>query len=259
MLNIQEQYIQTQQGQLYAKMWQFEASQKAAIVLLHDSLGCVALWRDFPAQLAQLTQRSVIAYDRLGFGHSSEHPTLLQTDFVVSEASQDFKAVLAAFAVQDFVVFGHSVGGGMAVACAAVYPERCVALICESAQAFNEDQTQQGIGVAAESFKDPEQVARLAKYHQHKAQWVLDAWINTWLSPVFQHWNLDQQAQQVLAPSLILHGEFDEYGSQAHPQRFAAHITQAKVNILAGCHHIPHREQPEQVLELLQDFLADLA
>ncbi len=254
-----EQYIQTQQGQLYSKCWQVEGSLKAPIILIHDSLGCVALWRDFPAQLAQVTQRSVIAYDRLGFGQSSVHPKSLALDFVVTEATHAFQAVLQAFDIDEFVVFGHSVGGGMAVACAATYPQQCVALITEAAQAFNEDKTKHAIQVAAESFKDPQQLARLAKYHADKAQWVLDAWVNTWLSAGFSAWHLDEQAQKVQAPSLILHGEYDEYGSLAHPECFAAHIgTFATVKILEGCHHVPHKEQPDYVLKTIQDFLANV-
>ena len=254
-----EKMISMPHGQIYAKQWQIEGSLKAPIILLHDSLGCVALWRDFPAQLAQVTQRSVIAYDRLGFGQSSIHPSQLKLDFVVDEATHAFQAVLQAFDIDQFVVLGHSVGGGMAVACAATYPKQCVALITEAAQAFNELKTKQGIQAAAESFQEPEQVARLAKYHADKAQWVLDAWINTWLSEGFATWHLEQEAAQIQAPSLILHGEYDEYGSNAHPQRFAAHIgALATVKILEGCHHVPHKEQPDYVLKTIQDFLANV-
>lgn len=255
-----EQYIQTQHGQLYSKCWQVEGSLKAPIILIHDSLGCVALWRDFPAQLAQVTQRNVIAYDRLGFGQSSVHPKSLALDFVVTEATQDFSAVLKAFNIQAFVVLGHSVGGGMAVACAANYPKQCVALITEAAQAFNEAQTQAGIQAAQKNFQDPEQVARLAKYHADKANWVLDAWIKTWLSDGFRTWHLDEEAKKVQVPSLILHGEYDEYGSKAHPERFASQIgEQAIMKIVAGCHHVPHKEQPDYILKTIQDFLAHIA
>ena len=252
--------IQTRDGILYAKIWQIEGSLKAPIILLHDSLGCVTLWRDFPAQLAQVTQRNVIAYDRLGFGKSTQHLKQLPLDFVQREAQQDFQAVLQALNVQAFVVLGHSVGGGMAVACAAADPKHCVALITEAAQAFNEDKTKTGIQAAAENFQDPEQVARLTKYHADKANWVLKAWIDTWLSKDFSTWNLDAEAAQVQAPSLILHGEYDEYGSRAHPERLASHIgEQAVMKIVEGCHHVPHKEQPDYVLKTIQDFLANLA
>lgn len=244
-------------GQLYAQHWHIDSPQ-APIILLHDSLGSVALWRDFPEKLAQTTQRSVIAYDRLGFGQSSPHPDQLQPDFVLTEATNAFAAVLDYFQLQQFVVFGHSVGGGMAVGCAAAYPERCEGLIIESAQAFNETQTLEGIRLAQKSFQEPAQWQRLEKYHADQTAWVLSAWIDTWLSDAFADWHLDASAQQVQAPSLILHGEYDEYGSLAHPQRFAQHIQHSQVKILAGCHHVPHREQTAEVLQHIQAFCHNL-
>ena len=157
------------------------------------------------------------------------------------------------------MVLGHSVGGGMAVACAAAYPRQCIALIAEAAQAFNEDKTKHAIQVAAESFQDPQQLARLAKYHADKAPWVLDAWVNTWLSAGFSAWHLDEQAQKVQAPSLILQGEFDEYVSLKHPQRLAAQIgTQASIKIIAASQHVPHQQYADEVLNSIQDFLAQL-
>ena len=255
-----QKYIATPLGQLFSQAWQVKSCDKAPIILLHDSLGCVELWRDFPSQLAHMTQRTVIAYDRLGFGKSSLHPAQLDADFVVSEAIEDFKALLAAYEVNNFVVMGHSVGGGMAVACAAAYPQQCVALITEAAQAFNDEKIRQEIQAAANIFQNPQQLARLAKYHAEKAQWVLDAWVSTWLSPAFEHWHIDQQAALVQAPSLILHGELDEYGSLAQPERFKANLADlAQVHIIQGGHHILHKQQPDLVLKIIQDFLARVA
>ena len=202
----------------------------------------------------------MIAYDRLGFGKSNLHPAQLDADFVVSEATENFKALLVAYELDDFVVMGHSVGGGMAVACAAVYPQQCVALITEAAQAFNDDKIRREIQAAGQLFQDPQQLARLAKYHGEKAQWVLGAWVNTWLSPKFEHWHIDQQAALVQAPSLILHGELDEYGSLAQPERFKANLADlAQVHIIQGGHHILHKQQPHLVLKIIQDFLARVA
>lgn len=258
MITTSENIINTPRGQLYSCMWQVE-SEQAPIILLHDSLGCVALWRDFPEQLAQSTQRSVIAYDRLGFGQSSLHPQQLQANFVTQEAQDDFAQVLAAYAVQQFVVMGHSVGGGMAIACAATYPKQCVALITEAAQAFNDDQIRQEIQNAANLFQDPQQLARLAKYHGDKAKWVLDAWVNTWQSAAFRDWNLDECTHLVQAPSLILHGEHDEYGALAHPQRLAENLGDfVQLRIISGGKHILHKEQPELILTTIHDFLADV-
>ncbi|MBV8275024.1 MAG: alpha/beta fold hydrolase, partial [Verrucomicrobia bacterium] len=112
-----EMWINTDDGRLYAKHWSgsMTGTERPPIVLLHDSLGCVELWRDFPARLARVTGRSVIAYDRLGFGKSDPHPSRLGVDFVRQEARGGFSALIRQLDVERFIVFGHSVGGGMAL------------------------------------------------------------------------------------------------------------------------------------------------
>ncbi|WP_144639236.1 alpha/beta fold hydrolase [Bordetella genomosp. 13] len=246
--------IQTDQGGLFVRRWSPGADGFGAeppIVLLHDSLGCVELWRDFPAHLAAATGRDVIAYDRLGFGRSDPHPgTLPPLHFIRNEADEGFRSVREALALERFVLFGHSVGGGMAVACAARYPSACAGLISESAQMYAEDRTLNGIREAKQAFSDPVQVQRLAKYHGDKAEWVLHAWIDSWLAPEFASWSLDEELGQVRSPVLSLHGDTDEYGSVDHPARIASLAPgDVTVHILPACGHVPHREQEDVVLE----------
>lgn len=258
-LQVQEHWIPAEHGPLFAKSWQPASGQaRAPLVLLHDSLGCVDLWRDFPAQLAQVLQRQVIAYDRLGFGRSAAHPGRLGSSaFIHAEAQGDFQRVRQALGIGRFIAIGHSVGGGMAVGCAAQHAADCEGLVTMAAQAFVEDRTVQGIEDAQHLFADPAQVARLAKYHGDKAQWVLDAWILSWLSPAFADWTLDADLAQVHCPSLVLHGELDEYGSRLHLERIAKGVQgTASSHLLQGCGHVPHREQTQLVLDLVQAWLA---
>lgn len=243
--------------QLYVKTWTPKQLQTATpIILLHDSLGSVELWRDFPKQLAEITQRQVIAYDRLGFGKSSANPQKLDIDFVAKEASSAFAAVLKQLTIQEFIVMGHSVGGAMATCCAAHYAQQCKALITISAQTMVEELTLSGIREAKIMFQELQQFDRLKKYHAEKAQSVLDAWTETWLSDEFRTWQLDDYLKQVHCPLLVIHGELDEYGSLAQPQRFidcSSGLTQ--MNIISGAHHMPHKEQPALVLSIIQTFL----
>lgn len=262
-LNITEAWIDieniTEKGKIFAKHWQVNSHQQhTPIILLHDSLGSVQLWRDFPEQLAQTTERDVIAYDRLGFGQSSAHPSTLALDFVSDEAQQCFAHVLQYFQIQNFIVMGHSVGGGMATCCATTYPTRCQALITLSAQSMVEERTLNGIRQAKVAFQQDGQIDRLKKYHGEKAQWVLNAWTETWLSEQFSTWRLDDFLQQVHCPLLCMHGEFDEYGSIEQPQRFVQQTKgSSQLQIIQGAYHMPHKEKPEQVLKLIQDFLID--
>ena len=255
-----DRWITTDRGTLFARMWVPSGPRPdtdATILLFHDSLGCVELWRDFPEQLARATGRAVVAYDRLGFGRSDAHPGPLPASFIRDEAEQVVPRLRKALRIDRLIPFGHSVGGGMAVSTAARLGDACVALVTESAQSFVEDHTLAGIRRARDAFEQPGQVERLARYHGAKARWVLDAWTETWLAPAFADWSLDDDLRGVRCPTLALHGDGDEYGSARHPERIAA-LTRgpSRAVILEGGGHVPHREQPARVLDEVTRFLA---
>lgn len=253
-------FVEAEGGRLFVRSWPSPSATRAApILLLHDSLGCVRLWRGFPARLAEATGRRVIAYDRLGFGRSDPHPGRLQPDFIPEEARTGLAAIRAAMGVREMILVGHSVGGGMAVAAGAFFGEDTQAVVTIAAQSFIEPRTISGIEAAQQAFRDPDQFARLALYHGDKAQWVLDAWTRTWLDPDFAGWTLDDPLCRLLCPILVIHGDSDEYGSEAQPERIAAKAAgRAQVEILPGGGHLPHREQPDLVTRLIADFLKPL-
>lgn len=253
--------VPTTDGQLFVKRWQPEGrAVKAPIVLMHDSLGSVALWREFPEQLAAATGREVIAYDRLGFGQSEPNPHALSPRFVENEVVAGFTPVLQALALDAFVMLGHSVGGGMASFVAAASPQQCKALITESAQSFVEDRTLEGIRAARDNFALPGQLERLARYHGDKAAWVLSAWVDTWLSEPFAHYRLDAALKQVHCPVLAIHGELDEFGSLIHPENICTWAQgPCEAEIIAGGGHVPHRELPERITGRIAAFLSKIA
>jgi pimeloyl-ACP methyl ester carboxylesterase len=258
MTQVRDHGIAHPRGRLFARSWAPAGGESSAapIVLLHDSLGCVELWRDFPAALCEATGRRVVAYDRLGFGRSDARDDKLALNFIADESRSYFPVVLKHFGIERFVVFGHSVGGGMAVNCAAEWPAVCEALITVSAQAFVEDRTVQGLRVAKEQFKEPGQMERLARYHGDKARWVLDAWLETWLSPEFAAWSLTEVLPRVSCSVLAIHGAEDEYGSARHPELIGERAGgSAQVELLEGTGHMPHRERASQVVELAADWL----
>ncbi len=257
--NIQttEQFIPAPGGKILTKTWTPHSLQNPLpILLFHDSLGCIEMWRDFPARLCSKTGRKVVAYDRLGFGRSDARTTLPSVRFVNEEAEVYLPAVLKDLAINEFTIFGHSVGGGMAVTSAGQFPKQCKAIITESAQAFVEDRTREGISKAAVDFAGPETFARLQKYHGEKTQWVLDAWIKVWLSQDFATWSLQADLPKVHCPVLAIHGDKDEYGSVRFPEMIAALTAGfSQKEVLKDCGHVPHREKTGLILNLVQDFL----
>lgn len=243
-------------GSLFVRRWSSGPGDRPPLILLHDSLGSVEQWRDFPQALANATRTEVIAYDRLGFGKSTPRAARPSADFVADEAVTFFPALERALGLTRFVLFGHSVGGAMALAIAAAEREACAAVITEAAQAFVEPRTLAGIRAARAQFDRPEQFAKLTRWHGEKARWVLDAWAGVWLSPQFRSWSLDEQLPLVRCPVLAIHGDLDEYGSVEFPRRITGRAGgPSELAILEGCGHLPHRERRGDVLRLSAAFL----
>lgn len=260
-LDVREAWIDTMRGRIFAKAWGpvGTTAARAPLVLFHDSLGSVTLWRDLPERLARATGRGVLAYDRLGFGCSDPYPGALPPSFIDDEAEGTFADVRNHFGLRHFVPAGHSAGGGMAVVAAGTYPEASEALIVESAPVFVEDRTREGLRQAKEFFAQPGQLDRLRKYHGSKAEWVLSAWIDTWLSPAFAAWRLDPYLPAVRCPTLVIHGKQDEYLSPRQAERIATLTTgPAETKLLPNSGHIPHQDHPETVIAAVAAFLGGL-
>jgi pimeloyl-ACP methyl ester carboxylesterase len=206
--------------------------------------------------LAQRLRRPVIAYDRLGFGRSDARTRLPGTDFIEREAEVYFPALCDQLGLSGFSLFGHSVGGGMAVTIAARMQTMCRSAVVVSAQAYVEQRTIDGVRQAKQFFGEPEQFARLTRWHGTKADWVLRAWTDVWLSDAFQCWSLKTELHQIECPMLVIHGEEDEYGSLAFPQFIADHSrADTTVMILAKCGHSPHQTHTSDVLDMVYGFL----
>lgn len=248
-----DKYFDIQGGQVFTRIWKKE-NNLVPVILLHDSLGCVDTWRDFPENLSNHLNRTVVAYDRLGFGKSSERTSLPNYGFIEEETSIVAK-LAQALEFDDFILYGYSVGGAMSLI-ASKNNSHCKAVVTVSAQAFVEEQTKAGIIQAKNFYQDPLKFDKLKKYHGDKTSWVFKAWTDTWLSPAFANWNLLTHLPQVLCPVLVIHGDKDEYGSLAFADGIATTVAgPSKKVILSNCGHIPHREYEAEVLSEVKTFL----
>lgn len=254
---VEDRFVAVPGGDVFVRTWTpGELGNDEPLILLHDSIGCVELWRDLPQTLAILLRRPIVAYDRLGYGRSTPRDEPIPLEFIREEAEMLFPPLVEALDYGSFSLFGYSVGGGIALTTAATAGDACTAVVSESAQTFVEERTIRGVIEAKERFADPGQFRKLEKYHGDKTRWVLDAWLETWLSPDRAGWSLRDTLPHVRCPVLAVHGDRDDYGSEAFPE-LIRDLSSGPVTmvLMEDCGHMPHREHEARFLGLLSDFL----
>lgn len=224
------------------------------IVLLHEGLGSVALWRDFPAKLADATGREVIAWSRRGYGQSKAGPDAYTPDFMHREADEA-AALLGALRIERAHLFGHSDGASIALLVAARHPSLAASLVLEAPHVFVEPICVEQITAFGHAVEDNDTIARMARYHRAPDR-VFRRWHDIWIAPEFRDWTIENEIAEIDVPVLLIQGENDEYGTMLQLDRIAARIPQAKRVHLAECGHSPHRDQSDKVLAHTAGFLS---
>jgi pimeloyl-ACP methyl ester carboxylesterase len=238
------------------KWWNEAASGLIApIVLLHEGLGSISLWRDFPLALAETTGRAVFAYSRAGHGASAPPSTPHTPRFMHEEAIDRFPRILDAAGIASTVLLGHSDGGSIALIFAATYPARVSSLILEAAHVFVEDVSIASIERAKRAYETTDLRSRLAKYHSD-VDAAFHGWNDVWLDPAFRTWNIEEYLSRIIAPTLVIQGEDDEYGTLRQVDAIARQVNGAvETLVLSKCGHSPHRDRPDEVLRTISRFL----
>ncbi len=172
------------------------------VVLLHDSLGCVETWRDFPEVLAQRVGLDAVVYDRQGYGRSSPFGPAPRTLQYLEDEAEVLRDLLDALKISSAVLFGHSDGGSIALIAAAMDPSRIAAVVTEGAHVFVDHLTLHGVRAARESLGTTDLAERLARYHGDKVPALTSAWIDTWLSAEFRSWNIERFLPAIRCPLL---------------------------------------------------------
>lgn len=261
------EWSETPQGRLNVKGVQLECACYGpppdiapTIVMLHEGLGSVALWRDFPQRVAAATGMGVFAFSRRGHGQSdlSELPRPL--DFMTGEALDVLPHVLDGIGFQSGVLLGHSDGATIAAIYAGgVADHRVRGLILMAPHFFTEDMGLAAIEGARASFQTDDLRARMAKYHRD-AENTFRGWADTWLHPDFKAWNVTEVIDYFRIPVLAIQGLEDQYGTPAQvlviDERSYAPVD---VVLLEDCGHSPHLEQSEKTLAEIETFAARLA
>lgn len=229
---------------------------RPTIVFLHDSLGCVQLWRDFPQKLAEVIQCNVLIYDRLGYGKSEPMPTYERPTNYMELETDVLNDLLTTLHIDNAILFGHSDGGTIALLTASKYPKRIKAVIVEAAHIFVEEITLKGIYEAMEAYKTTNLPERLAKYHGDKVDVIFKAWTETWTRSDYKNWNIEHFLPMITCPLLFIQGEADEYGTLAQVEKTVSQVSgKSEKCIIPNIGHTPHKEATEIVLKKMIEFI----
>ncbi len=227
------------------------------LVLLHEGLGCTALWRGFPAQLAEATGLGVFAYSRAGYGRSEPEPLPWQLDYMSHHATQVLPEVLDVIGLERGVLIGHSDGATIAAIHAGwVADPRLRGLVAIAPHFFTEAMGLAAIAAARRSYEQGDLKTRLARYHDNP-DCAFRGWNDSWLHPDFKSWNVTNVIAGIRVPVLAVQGAEDQYGTRAQidvlAERCRAPVERC---ILAECRHSPFLEAPDRVLPELAQFCA---
>jgi pimeloyl-ACP methyl ester carboxylesterase len=231
--------------------------QAATLVLLHEGLGCVSLWRDFPRALAARTGYGVLVYSRPGYGKSDAAPRPARLAYMDQEAFEVLPAVLDRAGIRKAILVGHSDGASIATIYAGgVQDFRIRGLVLMAPHFFVEDLTIRSIVVAKETFEQGDLRERLKRHHGDNVDTAFRVWSAAWLDPGSRTWRIDDRVAHVRVPILIVQGADDQYGS-VEQVTVAADSAYCPVEtvVLPDCRHSPHLDQPEATLSAVAAFV----
>ena len=232
-------------------------SGRPVIVMLHEGLGSIALWKDFPELLVARTGCCVLLYSRYGHGSSDKLMEKRPVTFMHHEGEVVLPELLDKLAIARPILLGHSDGGSIALIFAGKHPDAVRGLILEAPHVFVEDLSVASITEAKMNYQSTELPQKLARHHAH-VDATFWGWNDIWLDPDFRSWNIEEYLAAIRCPVLCIQGEEDEYGTIAQVEAIKAQVPQTEIVMVPNCRHSPHRDQSEQTLERMVEFVTRL-
>ena len=231
---------------------------KRTIVMLHEGLGSVSMWKDFPGQLAKSTGCGVLAYSRYGHGQSERLAEKLSVDFMRHEAQVVLPELLERCEIEAPILVGHSDGGSISIIYAGTALQRPAALVLEAPHVFVEDLSVSSISKIRAAYETTDLRQKLARYHDHVDE-TFWGWNDIWLDLRFRSWNIEEYLNAIHCPVLVIQGENDEYGTLAQVEAIKARLPNTETLVLPECGHSPHRDQAARTLAAISKFVRSVA
>src|SRR5215472_3606826 len=254
---IEESYFFVDGKRLEAARIEARHSNLPTIVMLHEGLGSLAHWRDFPSRLAEATGAGVFIYSRYGHGKSDALREPRSVSYMHREAQTVLPEILRQAGIRQPLLLGQSDGASVAIIYAGTFPESPAGLILEAPHVFVEDITVSSIAQAREIYTETDLPQRLGRYHANVNS-LFWGWNNIWLDPAFRSWNIETFLDSIRCPVLVLQGAQDEYGTVAQIDAIRTRIPSASAIMLEKCKHAPHRDRTDATLSAISQFLPTL-
>lgn len=232
-------------------------ARDTTLVFLHEGLGCLAMWRDFPRQVAAASGCPVLVYSRAGYGGSDPCPLPRPLTFMHDEGLEVLPRLLTAGGTGNAVLVGHSDGASIAlIGAGGPADPRIKGLILMAPHVFVEELTISSIRQAVSDYRHGDLRSRLARYHGERVDSTFYGWTGAWLDEGFATWNLEPFLEGIDLPVLLIQGEEDQYGTSCQLDRIHSGLPRrAEQLLLPGCGHAPFRERPKETLQAMVTFL----
>jgi pimeloyl-ACP methyl ester carboxylesterase len=232
---------------------------QTTLVFLHEGLGSITQWRDFPAKLSTMTGLPALVYERWGHGNSDAINTPRNVRYLHDEALISLPDILEQLNINNAILIGHSDGGSIALIYAALHGDKIRGVITEAAHVFVEDVTINGILQAVELYETTDLRNRLYPFHKGNTDLIFRAWADTWLAPWFRTWNIEEYLPHITCPLLVLQGEKDEYGTKAQLESIIKQVNGPVEGLMIpNCGHVPHHQARERVLNEMVCFIRSI-
>ena len=237
---------------------QHPVAGRPVIVFLHEGLGSLAMWKDFPQAVADATGCRALVYSRAGYGHSEPRRGPRSVRYMHTEALETLPALLDVLHIDNPVLLGHSDGGSIALIFAGGTGRPLVGVIVMAPHVLVEPLSVSSIAAARETFLTTDLREKLRRYHDDPES-VFWGWNDIWLDPAFRSWDIQEYLLRIDCPVLAIQGEDDEYGTMEQIRLIGRYVPRAQLLELSHCGHSAHRDQPVAVTAAVVGFIDSLS